>query len=761
MQTSNQKALPVGLNILTQVLGYLKYGRLMVLLMIMGCLLGVCYFMFTPSVYYSRGLIDMKFFALPITSDSIEAISQARAQRNVAGQLGSRQMLAWTAHRLGIGQSTDSYEKLREGPLRKVSVGILDFATLQVDVYSPHPWVVREFPKALVDQYESYYREQRLAWMDVAVKKYQDELVLLKQKIDAKLKGQVDFERTNTITELMIEQNALAQVPVDLLRAQHKLRKYDDVRSVITARRAVGLDPLEELSILENAKTIATEKSTVGQVLPASGDMKDALTHPALAFGLPTAQQVVVQPNMMEGLRAWQQLERDKRTVEKEVEEASRTYLEDHDVMKKLREKLRLINEGLTAELDVERKRFDVDYRRVQQEIVQLETKIPEYAKSTEKLNKLRQEYTLGQEGDLAWSKAYTDLSKLVTTMEFGVDKERVDIRFREFTTLRDEDPVSPTKSKLAMMAMVLAIGLGLGVPFALEQLNDQFTSLEAFEKATGIKGIGVVPKSTPEILENITRPVEDGSKKPNNVLECYRVIRAHLALQAGNKEGAKVIMLTSSRPSEGKTTTCANLAWAFQSSGARTLLVDLDFRRGRVHRLFRETRGPGLCQALTGEMTLEETKRHTPLPLLDYYSRGDTVAGSSELLCRLGLEQAIEEWKHDYDWILLDTPPVLGLSETTSLQRVADGVVMVVKSEITHRRDVVEAIGHIQKAGAKLFGVVLNSVDLSKISNYYNYYYSSAHYYQMFEDEDEGLSQPQTRNAGKPKVRISSTSLK
>ncbi|MEZ0390350.1 MAG: hypothetical protein ACAI34_24945, partial [Verrucomicrobium sp.] len=156
--------------------------------------------MFTPSVFYSRSLVDMKFFALPISSDNIDAVSQSRAQRAVVGQLGSRQMVAWAAHSLGLGKSTDSFEKLRDGPLKKVSVGALDFATIQVDIYSPHPWVVREFPQALVDQYEAYYREQRLAWMDIAVKKYQTEMVALKQRIDTKLKGQVDFERTNTIT---------------------------------------------------------------------------------------------------------------------------------------------------------------------------------------------------------------------------------------------------------------------------------------------------------------------------------------------------------------------------------------------------------------------------------------------------------------------------------------------------------------------------------------------------------------------------------
>jgi capsular exopolysaccharide synthesis family protein len=736
MEASTPKSLPAGLQLINQLMAYIKYGRLMGLLFIIGILMGVSYFVFSPSVYFSRSLIDLKIFALPITADGDGG---PRFLRNLVGQLNSRQMIAWTAHRLGVGKPSDSFETLREGPLKQVEVGVLDNGTLQVTVYSRHAWVVREFPKALVDQYESYYREQRLEWMSVGIKKYQDELKELRAKIDEKLKGQVNFERTNDVTTVMIEQNSLAQVPLDVLYVQHKLRKFEELESILVSRRERGVEPLEELSLLESAKeTINKSVNTnlVGQLLPASGDVKDALVNPAGALALPPSQSVVVQPSMIEGLRPWQQLEKDKRNIEREIGESSRIYLEDAEVMKRLRDRLRQNNQSIIAELGVERQRFDVEHRRLQAELKSLEAKLPEYSRITEKLNKVRQDYVLGQDGDVAWNAAYASLNKMLTSIQYGVDKERVDLSFRSYSQLRDENPVSPTKSKLAMIAISLAFGLALGIPFGLEQLNDRITSMEALEAATGLKGIGIIPKSTSEFLEDVTRPVESDVRKPNNVLECYRVLRAHLKLQLDNKPGTKVVMFTSSRPSEGKTVTAANVAWALQGSGSKTLVVDLDFRRGRQHKLFKDPRGPGFCQALSGQMKLQDVVRHTNLPNLDYCARGETVAGSSELLCRLGLEEAIEEWKKTYDWIILDTPPVLGLSETTSLQRVADGVVIIIKADSTYRRDVIDAVTQIKKSGAKIFGVVLNNVDLSKLSNYYYYYYSSAHYYQSF-DED------------------------
>jgi Mrp family chromosome partitioning ATPase len=121
--------------------------------------------------------------------------------------------------------------------------------------------------------------------------------------------------------------------------------------------------------------------------------------------------------------------------------------------------------------------------------------------------------------------------------------------------------------------------------------------------------------------------------------------------------------------------------------------------------------------------------------PLWDYIPRGNTVAGSSELLCRLDIETVVDNLAAHYDWIILDTPPILGLSETVGLQRLADACIVVARYNIALTRDVVDAITRLEKAGAKIAGFVLNAVDLSKVSNYYYYYYSSAHYYNQFDE--------------------------
>jgi hypothetical protein len=109
-----------------------------------------------------------------------------------------------------------------------------------------------------------------------------------------------------------------------------------------------------------------------------------------------------------------------------------------------------------------------------------------------------------------------------------------------------------------------------------------------------------------------------------------------------------------------------------------------------------------------------------------------------------------MQHWRSRYDRIILDCPPVLGLSESFSLQRLADGIVLLVRSETTSMKDVRDAVGMLRKTGAHFFGFVLNGVDLSKVGNYYQYYYYSSPYYDQF-SEDPEESKPRTRVQSPP----------
>jgi capsular exopolysaccharide synthesis family protein len=212
--------------------------------------------------------------------------------------------------------------------------------------------------------------------------------------------------------------------------------------------------------------------------------------------------------------------------------------------------------------------------------------------------------------------------------------------------------------------------------------------------------------------------------------LENFRLIRSSIVLNQSPKGDARVIMVTSARPGEGKTTIAANIGWAFSSMGERTLIIDCDLRRGRLHKVSDVTNSPGLTDALTGKAETDVCIRKSAADQLWLFPRGPVVAGTTELLNTETFANILKDLRGKYDRIILDTPPVLGLSETSFLQSHAEGVVLVVRSDTTPRKDVEDAFHALSKLDAHFYGFVLNRVDFSKLANHYYYYYYSSSYY-------------------------------
>jgi hypothetical protein len=147
------------------------------------------------------------------------------------------------------------------------------------------------------------------------------------------------------------------------------------------------------------------------------------------------------------------------------------------------------------------------------------------------------------------------------------------------------------------------------------------------------------------------------------------------------------------------------------------------------------------MSRMLIGQVSPDQAIMNTGQEGFDAIPRGPIIAGSTELLCQDGFFSLMQQWRTRYDRIIVDCPPVLGLSESTSLQRLADGIVLVVRSEKTSMKDVRDAVTVLRKTGAHFFGFVLNGVDLSKVGNYYQYYYYSAPYYDQFEGDPEEVA--------------------
>jgi capsular exopolysaccharide synthesis family protein len=731
-----------------RALRYLSHARLMLVCLALGLIAGVVYFVFGKPVYYSRSLLSVTVLALPVNSESGKTSdsSATSANRTLALRSFQRQLLSdhiqlRVAQKLGVAGPSDSPESVRQFAIPSVEISFLDSDFLEVGVYSYYPEVVRKYAETLIAEYTTQEKEVTGAFRARALDTYVKELDEYKARLDDHLKRRMEFEESNSLAQLFVEQSGLTQVPREIVLTKERLRQMGEVRARLASEKDT-LDVITRLSLLTSVRY--DDPVEVGTVVrnPASGTIEARLPAAQSASSMLRSGEYIVSPSMVESMEPWRDLEKRQRELRDEQRRATSIYQPGHASMQKFSSELATLDTKLQAELDVAQQKFDIEFARHTDRLKSLEAKVPEYNEVTAKYEKYRQDYQLMEKGQLDWDKAHSELALNVARLQFGADKERIHVDFGGTVALRDSDPVSPNKMKLALIGGGLGLLLAFGVPTLLMLWDTSVNRLIDIEERTGVNGLGLIPLSSRELLEDIFRsPILD-ARVPNFILEAHRIIRSGIMLHPNRKDQSQVVMVTSARPTEGKTTLSANLAWAFHSMGESVLLVDCDLRRGRVADIVQLPNQTGISTLLMNEEAGDELIQHTRSSTLDVITRGPIVAGATELLCCERLEEIVAGWRLKYDRIILDTPPVLGLSETASLQRVVDGVVLVVRAHRTLTKDVVDAIDMLRRAGAHMFGLVLNAVDLSKLSNHYTYYYYSPLYYSEMEVRQQAPAQ-------------------
>lgn len=204
-------------------------------------------------------------------------------------------------------------------------------------------------------------------------------------------------------------------------------------------------------------------------------------------------------------------------------------------------------------------------------------------------------------------------------------------------------------------------------------------------------------------------------------ISEQYRTIRTNIQFASVDKE-FKTLMVTSSGPGEGKSTTAANLGVVLAQQGKRVLLIDGDLRKPTVHYTFKVSNIYGVTNVLTRQMLLKDTVVKTKIPDLDVLPSGPVPPNPSELINSKSMDNLIEEAQGLYDYILFDTPPVLAVTDGQLLSSKVDGVILVVSSGKTEVEAAIKARDLLLHAKAKVIGSVLNAKDISN-DNYYYYY--------------------------------------
>ncbi|WP_027623948.1 CpsD/CapB family tyrosine-protein kinase [Clostridium lundense] len=208
-------------------------------------------------------------------------------------------------------------------------------------------------------------------------------------------------------------------------------------------------------------------------------------------------------------------------------------------------------------------------------------------------------------------------------------------------------------------------------------------------------------------------------------IAEAYRTLRTNIQFSSFDKK-IQTIMVTSSGPGEGKSTTSSNLAVVMAQTGGKTIIIDCDQRKPRLHKLFNLSNEVGLSDLLAGNTGFSAAVHETKIKNLDVLPAGTRPPNPSELLSSNKMSGFVEDLRGEYDCIILDTPPIVAVTDAQLIARYVDGCILVISSGEVEREAAIKAKALLDKVQARIIGAVLNKVEVSE-KGYYGYYY---HYY-------------------------------
>ena len=278
--------------------------------------------------------------------------------------------------------------------------------------------------------------------------------------------------------------------------------------------------------------------------------------------------------------------------------------------------------------------------------------------------------------------------------------------------------PYSPNTRRDLLTALLAGLVFAFGLAFGIEYLDDTIKTPDDVTKRLKLPLLGLVPGVRGHRVPVLTETV------PHDFGEAFRSLRTSLVFTSGG-QSARVIAVTSSQPLEGKTTTACNLALALSLGGARVLLVDADMRRPGLHKTLGLQNGVGLSHLLVGQARVRDVIQRMAEPNLFVITAGRTPPNPSELLASERMRNFITNLEHGpFEWVIIDTPPVLAVTDAVILTQQVTGVVFVIGSEMTRRAHAERALEMLQ--GGKLPGIsaVLNRVDFDRNKYYYSRYY-------------------------------------
>jgi len=519
----------------------------------------------------------------------------------------------------------------------------------------------------------------------------------------------------------------LADLQIKMESSQSKLVQYEKEHNI------VGTDDKQNLT---TEKLDELNKELTG----AQGDriQKESLYQIATT-GNPEALSSVLQDPILTALR--------QRQTELQAQYAllSTEFGPGYPKVIEIKNQLDQIGQSYREQIDNSVNRIKNDYQAAVNRERMLQAALAEQMGVADKLNENAIEYkVLKQEAD-SNRQLYDGLLQQLkeASLAAGLDSSNIRVVDRARVPLH---PASPNIPRALEFALLVGIVGGIAIAFGLEVLDTTVRTPDQAESISGLPTLGVIPLQSAfegrvpgitqaHLLKKIPgnstgpRPLITYLEPQSEIAEAYRALRTSLLLSSA-EHPPRSILVTSSVPQDGKTMTCINIAIVLAQQGKRVLLLDADMRRPNIHKAFGLKSQIGLSNILTGGAKVSEAIQATVQPNLFVIPAGPIPPHPAELLSSSLMADLFTKWRDDYDHVIVDSPPVISVTDPVLLSVQTDGVLLIVRSGQTTAAHVRRTRNLLYSVNANLLGIVVNAADLASPDYYYYHYGSKYRHY-------------------------------